>query len=184
LYIVISRTQTGSDAGYQALTLILSVQKGDKYMNTRSEVSIFRLYLLGTMYAFIAIGLATYKLPAIFNPPANLSTMRSVVISVLAGLALLAGVGIHRPLKMLPLLFFEFLWKAVWVLAFAFPQWSVGQLAPDAQEVLINSLVGIVLIPLVTPWGYVFHQYVKMPGDPWMKQIALNQDGRTTGSEA
>jgi hypothetical protein len=100
--------------------------------------------------------------------------MGSVVLSVLAGLALLSGVGIHRPLKMLPLLFFEFLWKAVWVLAFALPQWSAGQLAPDAQEVLINNLVGIVLIPLVMPWGYVFHHYLKAPGDPWMKQNTSN----------
>jgi hypothetical protein len=139
-------------------------------MNTRSEVSLFRLYLLRAMYAFMAIGLAIYRLPAIFNPPANLSTMGSVVLSVLAGIALLAVLGIRHPIKMLPLLFFEFLWKAVWVLAFALPQWSAGQLAPDAQEVLINNLVGIVLVPLVMPWGYVFKQYVKAPGDPWRKQ--------------
>jgi hypothetical protein len=149
---------------------ILTVQKGDKTMNTRSEVSMFRLYLLRAMYAFMAIGLAIYRLPAIFNPPANLSTMGSVVLSVLAGLALLAVLGIRHPLKMLPLLFFEFLWKAVWVLAFALPQWSAGQLAPDVQEVLINNFVGIVLVPLVMPWGYVFKQFVKMPGDPWRTQ--------------
>jgi hypothetical protein len=35
------------------------------------------------------------------------------------------------------------------------------------------------------PWGYVFNHFLKAPGDPWMKQVALNQDGRTTtGSEA
>lgn len=139
-------------------------------MNTRSEVSIFRLYLLRAMYAFMAIGLAIYRLPAIFNPPANLSTMGSVVLSVLAGIALLAVLGIRHPIKMLPLLFFEFLWKAVWVLAFALPQWSGGQLAPDAQAVLINNLVGIVFVPLVMPWGYVFNHFVKAPGDPWRKQ--------------
>jgi len=138
-------------------------------MNTGSEVSMLRLYVLRAMYAFMAIGLAIFKLPAIFNPPANLSTMGSVVLSVLAGLALLAVLGIRYPIKMLPLLFFEFLWKAVWVLAFALPKWSAGQLAPDAQDVLINNLVGIVLIPLVMPWGYVFNHYLKAPGDPWRK---------------
>ena len=138
-------------------------------MNTGSEVSMLRLYMLRAMYAFLAIGLAIFKLPAIFNPPANLSTMGSVVLSVLAGLALLAVLGIRYPIKMLPLLFFEFLWKAVWVLAFALPKWSAGQLAPDAQDVLINNLVGIVLIPLVMPWGYVFNHYLKAPGDPWKK---------------
>jgi hypothetical protein len=139
-----------------------------------SEVSTFRLYVLRAMYAFMAIGLAIFRLPAIFNPPANLSTMGSVVLSVLAGLALLAVLGIRHPLKMLPLLFFELLWKTVWVLAFALPQWSAGQLAPDAQEVLINNLVGIVLVPLAIPWGYVFNQYVKAPGDRWGKQAPVS----------
>ena len=147
-----------------------------------SEVSIFRLYVLRAMYAFMAIGLGVFKLPALFNPPANLSTMGSVVLSVLAALALLAVLGIRYPLKMLPLLFFEFLWKTVWVLAFALPQWSPGQLAPDAQEVLINNLVGIVLVPLVMPWGYVFHHYLKAPGDPWMKQNTSNISEQTSSS--
>ena len=139
-----------------------------------SEVSTFRLYVLRAMYAFMAIGLGIFRVPAIFNPPANLSTTRSVVLSVLAALALLAVLGIRYPLKMLPLLFFEFLWKAVWVLAFALPQWSAGQLAPDAQEVLINNLVGIVLVPLAMPWAYAFNQYVKAPGNRWGKQVSLS----------
>jgi hypothetical protein len=151
-----------------------------------SEVSTFRLYVLRAMYAFMAIGLGVFKLPAIFNPPANLSTMGSVVLSVLAALALLAVLGIRYPLKILPLLFFEFLWKAVWVLAFALPQWSAGQLAPDAQEVLINNLVGIVLVPLAIPWGYVFNQYVKAPGDRWRKQMTSStpQQPSSSPSEA
>jgi hypothetical protein len=157
-----------------------------KEVRSMSEVSTLRLYVLRAMYAFMAIGLGIFKLPAIFNPPANLSTMGSVVLSVLAALALLAVLGIRYPLKMLPLLFFEFLWKAVWVLAFALPQWSAGQLAPDAQEVLINNLVGIVLVPLAIPWGYVFNQYVKAPGDRWRKREPRHHrddralDGRET----
>jgi hypothetical protein len=40
LYIVFNRTQTGSDAGCQSLTLILLVQKGDKQMNTNRTTPI------------------------------------------------------------------------------------------------------------------------------------------------
>jgi len=36
---------------------------------------------------------------------------------------------------------------------------------------LINCLVGVVLVPLVMPWGYVFKQYIKAPGDPWGKRV-------------
>jgi hypothetical protein len=76
---------------------------------------------LRAMYAFMAIGLVIFKLPGIFNPPENLSTTGSVVLCVLGGLALLAVLGIRYPVKMLPLLLFELLWKVLWVLAFGLP---------------------------------------------------------------
>jgi hypothetical protein len=139
-----------------------------------SEVSTFRLYLLRAMYVFVALGLAIFKLaPAILHPE-NLSPQDSVIVSVLGGFALLAVVGIRYPIKMLPLLFFEFVWKVVWVVAFGLPLLLSGGLEPNVSfggtETLINCLLGIVLVPIVTPWGYVFKQYLRTPGDRWGKQ--------------
>src|ERR687883_677658 len=136
-----------------------------------SEVSTFRLYLLRAMYVFMALGLAIFKLgPAILHPE-NLAPADGVVLSVLGAFALLAVVGIRYPLKMLPLLFFEFVWKSIWVLAFGLPLSLSGGLDPNVSfggtETLINCLLGIVLVPIVTPWGYVFKQYLKAPGDRW-----------------
>ncbi len=96
---------------------------------------------------------------------------------MLGGFALLAVVGIRYPIKMLPLLFFEFVWKVVWVLAFGLPLLLSGGLEPNVSfggtDTLINCLLGIVLVPIVVPWGYVFRQYVKAPGDRWgTKQVA------------
>jgi hypothetical protein len=156
-----------------------------------SEVSTFRLYLLRAMYVFVAIGLAMTKWPGILHHPENLSHMGSVVLSVLGAVSLLALLGIRYPLKMLPLLYFEFLWKFIWVMAFALPHWSAHQLDPDTQETLINCLVGIVLVPLVMPWGYVLKQYLKAPGDTWGTQNTntarlhrrpVDGDVRTQGS--
>jgi hypothetical protein len=140
-----------------------------------SEVSTFRLYLLRAMYAFVAVGLAIFKLaPAILHPE-NLSPQDSVVVSFLGAFALLAVVGIRYPLKMLPLLFFEFVWKAIWVVAFGVPMSLSGGLDPNASfggtETLTNSLLGVVLVPIVTPWGYVFEHYVRAPGARWGKQV-------------
>jgi hypothetical protein len=142
-----------------------------------SEVSTFRVYLLRAMYVFMVVGLATFKLgPAVLHPE-NLSPQDSVVISVLGAFALLAVLGIRYPLKMLPLLFFEFVWKLVWVVAFGLPLLLSGQLDPNASfggtETLVNCLLGIVLVPLVTPWGYVFRKYWKAPGDRWGKQVTV-----------
>jgi hypothetical protein len=47
------------------------------------------------------------------------------------------------------------------------------RLAPDARDILINCLVGVVLVPLVIPWGYIFKQYVRAPGNPWAKQLTV-----------
>jgi hypothetical protein len=159
-----------------------------------SEVSTLRLYLLRAMYVFMVVGLAIFKLaPAILHPE-NLSPQDGVIASVLGAFALLAVLGIRYPLKMLPLLFFEFVWKAIWVLTLGLPLLLSGGLDPNVSfggtETLINCLLGIVLVPIVTPWGYVFKHYVKAPGARWGKQeTALASestnpdDGVSTGVE-
>src|ERR671921_2205456 len=101
-----------------------------------SEVSTLRLYLLRAMYAFTAVGLLLARWPAIVNPPPGLSNAGTVVAMFLGALSLLAVLGIRYPLKMLPLLFFELLWKTVWVLAFGLRLWSAGKLDPDMKATL------------------------------------------------
>ncbi len=141
-----------------------------------SDVSTFRLYVLRAMYVFTVVGLAIEKLPSLLHP-ANLSPGDSVILSVLGATALLAVVGIRYPIKMLPLLFFELVWKSIWMLVFGLPRWLSGGLDPSVSfggtETLIACLVGIVLVPLAIPWGYVFKQYVQAPGAPWRKQVTV-----------
>ncbi len=100
-----------------------------------------------------------------------------MIVSVLGAFALLAVVGIRYPLKMLPLLFFEFVWKAIWVLAFGLPLLLSGGLDPNASfggtETLVNCLLGVVVVPLVTPWGYVLEHYLKAPGARRGKQVTI-----------
>jgi hypothetical protein len=145
-----------------------------KGVYSMSEVSTFRLYLLRAMYLFMFVGLAIFKWPGILNPPPGISNPGTVVGSVLGALSLLAVLGIRYPVKMLPLLIFELLWKVLWVLGWGLPLWFTQQLSPESQETLISCLMGVVLVPLVIPWGYVFKQYVKAPGDPWGKQVTLS----------
>ena len=143
-----------------------------------SDVSTFRLYLLRAMYVFTVVGLAIEKLP-----PGD-----SVILSVLGATALLAVVGIRYPIKMLPLLFFEFVWKAIWILVFGLPLLLSGGLDPNVSfggtETLIACLVGIVLVPLAIPWGYVFKQYVQAPGAPWRKQTSSTPKQLASASQA
>jgi hypothetical protein len=131
------------------------------------EVSTVRLYVLRGLYLLIAVGLGITIWPGIVAPPKNLSHMASVVRSVLGAVSLLALVGVRYPLRMLPLLLFELLWKTIWVLVFGLPLWLNHQLDANTGETLQACLMGLVLVPLALPWGYVVRQYVEAPGDRW-----------------
>src|SRR6266850_7537459 len=137
------------------------------------DVSTSRLYLLRATYLLMVVGLGVTIWPGILHPPKDLALMRGVVRSLLGAVALLAVVGIRYPLRMLPLMFFELVWKSIWILAFGLPLWSAHQLDPDTRETLKACLMGVVLFPLVIPWRYVIANYVKVPGDRWRKPSPL-----------
>jgi len=127
-------------------------------------VSLTRLYVLRATYLLIVIGLGAMIVPGLVAHPVS---NRGVIPSLLGGVWVLAFLGLRYPLEMLPLLLFEFTWKSIWMLAYGLPQWSAGQLPPTFSEDAFNIGMGVVLMPLVIPWGYVYRHYVKRAGARW-----------------
>jgi hypothetical protein len=133
-------------------------------MRPGDEVPLWRLYVLRATYLFIIVGLGAMIVPVVVS---HEPTSRGVIPSLLCGVWLLSFVGLKLPLRMLPLLMFESVWKTVWLLAFGLPQWFSGQQPPTFGEDMFNIALGVILMPLVIPWGYVWRHYVKAPGDRW-----------------
>ncbi|MBK6489189.1 MAG: hypothetical protein IPF98_20595 [Gemmatimonadetes bacterium] len=131
------------------------------------QLSLLRLYVLRAMYTLMAVGLALTFWPSILSPNELSTGPSSVVRALLGAISLLAALGIRYPAQMLPLLLFELAWKVIWVLAFGVPAWRVGQLDAYGSETLVNCLMGVVLVPLVLPWRYVFQRYLRAPAEPW-----------------
>jgi len=134
-----------------------------------SDVSTFRLYLMRAMYLLIFVGLGSEIWPAIIHHAKPWDLMHGVACSLLAALSVMMGLGIRYPLQMLPMLLFELLWKAIWLLAVALPLWSAHQLDPDTMDTFKACLMGVVLCLIVIPWPYVLANYVKKPGDRWRR---------------
>jgi hypothetical protein len=132
--------------------------------DANSEVPLWRVYVLRATYLLLVIGLGAMIVPPVLS---HEPTARGVIPSLLCGVWLLAFIGLKYPLRMLPLLMFEMAWKYIWFFAFGLPQWSSGQLPPTFAEDMFNIGAGVILMPLVIPWGYVWRQYVKAPGDRW-----------------
>lgn len=130
----------------------------------QSEVSLLRLYVLRATYLLLVVGLGASNLPELIS---HEPTARGVIPSVLGGVWLLALLGIRYPLQMVPLLLFELAWKTVWLLDYGLPQWRSGQAPATFAEDFKAITAGVILMPLVIPWGWVFRHYFKQPAERW-----------------
>src|SRR5437016_11242162 len=133
----------------------------------QKDVTTLRLYLLRGMYLLVFVYLATSIWPLLVHHRPWDDLMHGVAISLLAALGVLMALGIRYPLKMLPVMLFEFLWKAVWVAAIGVALWRAGKLDADAAETFKACLMGVILVPLVIPWPWFWANYLKAPGDRW-----------------
>ncbi|MBL8012901.1 MAG: hypothetical protein JNN05_03550 [Candidatus Omnitrophica bacterium] len=129
------------------------------------EVSTLRLYLMRALYLLMFVGQGVIQWPAIKHAYA-LTFWHGVGSSLLFAMALLAALGIRYPLQMLPLLFFELVWKTIWLTGVALPLWLGDQLSAETAASAKDCLMGVI-IPFVIPWRYVIANYVKRPGDRW-----------------
>ena len=126
------------------------------------EVPRWRLYLLRATYLLLIVGLGLSLIPQLF---VHEPTSRGVITGVLSGVWLLAFLGLRYPLQMLPLLFFEFAWKSVWMLKYGLPQYLSGA-RPDTWATDFPAiLAGVVLMPLVIPWGHAWRRFIASPAD-------------------
>ena len=132
--------------------------------SAESDVSLVRLYVLRATYLLLVVGVGSMILPPLIT---HEPMARGVIPSLLGALWLLAFLGLRYPLTMLPLLMFEFAWKTIWLFDYGLPQWFAGHKPPTFAEDFPAITAGVILMPIVIPWGYVWRRYVKAAGNRW-----------------
>lgn len=127
------------------------------------DVSLFRLYLLRALYLgnFVMLGLSVW--PGILTHTGWANPLEGVAVAFWGALSVLCIIGVRYPLKMLPLIFLQFTYKLIWVLAVALPRLSSG--APTWY--MKPMLMGVLMEPIFIPWPYVFATYLRKAGDRW-----------------
>ncbi len=130
------------------------------------EVSVLRLYTLRVAYLIMTVGLGLLVWPSVIRHTNEFAIAHGAQVAMLAGLGAIAALGLRYPVQMLPLLLFEVAWKAIYLIAFAYPVWSAHQMTRAlAEDVRAVSMV-VILLPLI-PWRYVFSHYMVKRGDRW-----------------
>jgi hypothetical protein len=133
----------------------------------KPELPLYRLYLLRAAYAIIGVLQGSRTWPAILHHAPPWDFWHGVATSFLGALTLLALLGIRYPVRMMPLLIFEFAWKLVWVLTAYLPAYLAHTVTPDLSDNFLSIFAGVVVVPLLLPWGYVWRHYAIAPGDRW-----------------
>jgi hypothetical protein len=133
-----------------------------------AEVSLLRLNAMRAFYLLIFVERSVRVLPALVSPDAPLGPWDGVAYSFWGALALLAALGLRYPLRMVPVLLIQLVYKAIWLVAVAVPLWSAGRPFDAVMTSFTWAMaLGVAFDLIVIPWRWVFAQYVRWPGDPW-----------------
>ena len=82
---------------------------------------------------------------------------------VWASYAALSVLGILHPLKMLPLVLLEIVYKVLWLVVVAYPLWSTSQLIGSPAEAMTYAFLWVALPIIAMPWKYAFEHYIRKP---------------------
>ncbi len=126
-----------------------------------AEPQKWRLHLMRGLFFLNFISLAFDNWAQVFFPDDLMDTLSGVAISFWAGFSLLNLVGIRFPLKMLPVLLLQLLYKSAWIISTYLPAKHAGALDIWLKEFYWVCVAGIVLNLLIIPWDYVYKTFVK-----------------------
>lgn len=131
------------------------------------EVSLVRMYTLRAVYLFFAVDGLLVTLPLLISH-GPMERGRGLFLAVKGGLFVMGMIGVRYPLKMLPILVFEIVWKMIWLFFIGLPLWFAGTGSPRLpQDMFEVGLLPILIAPIFMPWGHIWRCYVRAPAERW-----------------
>lgn len=136
-------------------------QPSNKYEGVRP----IHIYLLRLLYVLMFFVLGRDTWTKILTHQGAWEPYAAVAWCVWTGFATLAGLGILRPLKMLPIVLLEIFYKVLWLMIVAYPLWAKGALWGSPAEAITTPFLWVILPIVAVPWGYACATYVYKPKD-------------------
>jgi hypothetical protein len=131
-------------------------QRDERYEGVR-RINIYLLRLLYILMFFV-LGKETWTHVLTHKGPWEPNN--AVVWCVWTAFATLAGIGIFRPVKMIPMVLLEIFYKAMWLIIVAYPLWAKGALWGSPADGITSAFLWLPLPIVAVPWGYVFATYL------------------------
>ncbi len=142
------------------------------------SVRPINIYLLRLLYILMFFVLGQLTWTHILTHRGPWEPTNAVAWCVWTAFATLAGLGILRPLKFLPIILLEIFYKVLWLILVAYPLWRNGTLAASPAADITAQFLWVILPILAMPWGYAFAQYVYSP----RRNLRTQSQPQTTAS--
>ena len=130
-------------------------------MQKNDIIPRWRLYSLRALFFLNFISLAFDNWSTILFPDSQMDVLTGVSISFWAAFSLLNLLGVRFPLKFLPILLLQLLYKSAWILGTYYPAWSTENLDEHLQSFFWVCVAGIALNLLILPWKYIYQEYLR-----------------------
>ncbi len=146
----------------------MTLREAPRAPNPRGDVvevlPLWRLNLMRVGYLVMGLGLAVVKWPVVIGYDRSTPLFEGVVAVLLTAMSLLAFLGLRYPVRLLPILLFESLWKLIWLSIVALPAVAAGDVDEAMSQVIVNCSMVVVVLAVI-PWRYVWQRYVTAKGD-------------------
>lgn len=121
------------------------------------KINIYLLRLLFTlMFLFLTYDSWTH----IFNHTGPWENANAAAWCMWGSYSVISFIGILRPLKMLPIVLFEIVYKIAWLAIVAYPLWVNNELIGSPAEGMTRVFVWVVLPIVAMPWRYFFRTHI------------------------
>lgn len=131
-------------------------------MHNTTYVPNWRQHIMRALFFLNFIALAPDNFATIMTSNGQLDIMTGVAFSLYAALGLLCIFGVRFPLKFIPLLLMQLIYKSTWLLGIYLPVRN-SDIPPneDMESWLWVMAPGIIIDILVIPWKYVYVEYLR-----------------------
>src|SRR3712207_5245768 len=104
-----------------------------------ADLPLWRLNAMRVGYAVMGVGLAIVKWPLVVGYDSSTPLFEGVVHIVLTAMGLLALLGLRYPVRLIPILLFECLWKLMWLGIVALPAVMAGDVDDAMGETILRA---------------------------------------------
>ena len=118
------------------------------------------IYLLRLLFLLVVVFVASDSWSTILKHQGQWDHVKAAAVCMWAAYSVLSIFGLINPLKWLPIVMFDIVYKIIWLVIVAYPLWSTNLLAGSPAEEMTYAFLWVILPIVAMPWAYAFRTHV------------------------